>query len=55
MGTAMEVLVNGKAVSLPEAVNLTALKASGAEIITVAIRRVNLGQHADEAKLVTRF
>ena len=32
--------------------NLTALEASGAEIITVAIRRVNLGQNADEPSLL---
>lgn len=32
--------------------NLAALKASGAEIITVAIRRVNLGQNADEPSLL---
>ena len=31
--------------------NLAALEASGAEIITVAIRRVNLGQNADEPSL----
>ena len=31
--------------------NLAALEASGAEIITVAIRRVNLGQKADEPSL----
>lgn len=32
--------------------NLAALEASGAEIITVAIRRVNLGQNADEPSLL---
>ena len=32
--------------------NLAALKASGAEIITVAIRRVNLGQHDDQPSLL---
>ncbi|MEZ5490024.1 MAG: thiazole synthase [Gammaproteobacteria bacterium] len=32
--------------------NLAALKTSGAEIITVAIRRVNLGQHAGEPSLL---
>ncbi|MED5412084.1 MAG: thiazole synthase [Pseudomonadota bacterium] len=32
--------------------NLAALKASGAEIITVAIRRVNLGQNVDEPSLL---
>ena len=34
--------------------NLAALEASGAEIITVAIRRVNLGQNADEPSLLHR-
>ncbi len=32
--------------------NLAALEASGAEMITVAIRRVNLGQNADEPSLL---
>ncbi len=32
--------------------NFAALEASGAEIITVAIRRVNLGQHSDQANLL---
>ena len=32
--------------------NLAALQASGAEIITVAIRRVNLGQDADQPSLL---
>lgn len=32
--------------------NLAALEASGAEIITVAIRRVNLGQNSDEPSLL---
>lgn len=32
--------------------NLAALEASGAEIITVAIRRVNLGQNRDQANLL---
>ena len=32
--------------------NLAALEASGAEIITVAVRRVNLGQHEDQANLL---
>ena len=32
--------------------NLAALQASGAEIITVAIRRVNLGQNSDEPNLL---
>lgn len=32
--------------------NLTALQASGAEMITVAIRRVNLGQNPDEPNLL---
>lgn len=32
--------------------NLDALEASGAEIITVAIRRVNLGQNSDEPSLL---
>ena len=32
--------------------NLAALQASGAEIITVAIRRVNLGQHDDQPSLL---
>lgn len=32
--------------------NLEALKSSGAEIITVAIRRVNLGQNSDEPSLL---
>ena len=32
--------------------NLAALQASGAEMITVAIRRVNLGQNKDEANLL---
>jgi len=33
--------------------NLAALESSGAEIITVAIRRVNLGQNADEPSLLS--
>lgn len=33
--------------------NLAALEASSAEIITVAIRRVNLGQNADEPNLLS--
>ncbi|NQV70136.1 MAG: thiazole synthase [Pseudohongiella sp.] len=32
--------------------NLAALEASGAEIITVAIRRVNMGQNSDEPNLL---
>lgn len=32
--------------------NLAALEASGAEMITVAIRRVNIGQNRDEASLL---
>ena len=32
--------------------NYSALQASGAEIITVAIRRVNLGQHGDQPSLL---
>lgn len=32
--------------------NAAALQASGAEIITVAIRRVNLGQHGDQPSLL---
>lgn len=32
--------------------NLAALEASGAEIITVAVRRVNLGQNSDEPSLL---
>ncbi len=32
--------------------NLAAMQASGAEMITVAIRRVNLGQNKDEANLL---
>src|SRR5690554_2449414 len=32
--------------------NLAALEASGAEMITVAIRRVNLGQNKDEPSLL---
>jgi thiazole synthase len=32
--------------------NLAALEASGAEIITVALRRVNLGQHDDQPSLL---
>ena len=32
--------------------NLAALEASGAQIITVAIRRVNIGQNADEPSLL---
>jgi len=32
--------------------NLSALQASGAEIITVAIRRVNMGQHEGEPSLL---
>ncbi len=32
--------------------NLVALETSGAQIITVAIRRVNLGQNSDEPSLL---
>lgn len=30
-----------------------AIQASGAEIVTVAIRRVNIGQHPDEPNLLS--
>lgn len=44
------IIGSGKYKSFEE--NLAALEASGAEMITVAIRRVNLGQNADEPNLL---
>lgn len=44
------IIGTGKYKSFEE--NLAALEASGAEMITVAIRRVNLGQNADEPNLL---
>ncbi len=44
------IIGSGKYKSFAE--NLAALEASAAEIITVAIRRVNLGQNADEPSLL---
>lgn len=44
------IIGSGKYKSFEE--NLAALEASGAEMITVSIRRVNLGQNADEPNLL---
>ena len=44
------IIGSGKYKSFEE--NLAALEASGAEMITVAIRRVNLGQNPDEPNLL---
>ncbi|MEX0963983.1 MAG: thiazole synthase [Pseudohongiellaceae bacterium] len=44
------IIGSGKYKDFPE--NLAALQASGAEIITVAIRRVNLGQNNDQPNLL---
>ncbi|HBN13568.1 MAG TPA: thiazole synthase [Marinobacter adhaerens] len=44
------IIGSGKYKSFEE--NLAALEASGAEMITVAIRRVNLGQHKDQPNLL---
>lgn len=48
--TSRLIIGSGKYRSFEE--NLAALEASGAEMITVAIRRVNLGQHQDQPSLL---